>query len=104
MVLRATLLADLICFLFSLALVSRLAGLLAPIDSPSTALDNDDEVESEARRASRLGFGAKLCIHPRQVSVVNHSLKPPMTNSIGRNASSPPLRKATEQPWRSTDR
>ena len=67
---------DLIYFRSQLALVSRLAGLLAPIDSPSTALDNDDEVESEARRASRLGFGAKLCIHPRQVGVVNHSFRP----------------------------
>lgn len=39
-------------------------------------LDNDDEVALEARRASRLGFGAKLCIHPRQVLVVNHSFTP----------------------------
>lgn len=67
---------DLIYFRSQLALVSRLAGLLAPIDSPSTALDNDDEVALEAQRASRLGFGAKLCIHPRQVLVVNHSFTP----------------------------
>lgn len=67
---------DLIYFRSQLALVSRLAGLIAPIDSPSTALDNDDEVALEARRASRLGFGAKLCIHPRQVGIVNHSFSP----------------------------
>lgn len=67
---------DLIHFRSQLALVSRLAGLLAPIDSPSTALDNNEEVEFETRRASRLGFGAKLCIHPRQVSVVNYNFSP----------------------------
>jgi len=27
-------------------------------------------------RAKRLGFGAKLCIHPRQVSVVNECFEP----------------------------
>lgn len=67
---------DLIYFRSQLALVSRLAGLLAPIDSPSTALDSDDDVEFEALHASRLGFGGKLCIHPRQVSVVNRSFSP----------------------------
>ena len=67
---------ELIYFRSQLVLCSRLADLCAPIDSPSTALDNDDEVESEARSATRLGFGAKLCIHPRQVGIVNRSFSP----------------------------
>jgi citrate lyase subunit beta/citryl-CoA lyase len=67
---------DLVYFRSQLALASRLAGLSSPIDSPSTALDDDEEVASEAVRASRLGFGAKLCIHPRQVGVVNRSFTP----------------------------
>ena len=29
-----------------------------------------------AQRARRLGFGAKLCIHPRQVDAVNRSFSP----------------------------
>lgn len=67
---------ELIHFRSQLVLWSRLANLHAPIDSPSTALDNDAEVESETRSATRLGFGAKLCIHPRQVSIVNRSFSP----------------------------
>lgn len=62
---------DLLCFRSQLVLASRLAGIASPIDSPCTALYDDDEVASEAARAARLGFGAKLCIHPRQVAVVN---------------------------------
>jgi citrate lyase subunit beta/citryl-CoA lyase len=67
---------ELVYFRSQLALASRLAGLQAPIDSPSTALDNADEVASEAIGASRLGFGAKLCIHPKQVDAVNRSFTP----------------------------
>ncbi len=67
---------ELLCFRSQLVWASRLGGLAPPIDSPSTALDNDAEVASEAQRASRLGFGAKLCIHPRQVGVVNRGFSP----------------------------
>ncbi len=67
---------ELLYFRSQLTLASRLAHLPAPIDSPSTALGDDEAVGSEARRASRLGFGAKLCIHPRQVGVVNRSFAP----------------------------
>ena len=31
---------------------------------------------ADAERARRLGFGAKLCIHPRQVDVVNRAFQP----------------------------
>ena len=64
------------CFRSQLVLASRLARLQAPIDSPSTAIDATDEVEDEARRARRLGFGAKLCIHPKQIAVVNGAFSP----------------------------
>lgn len=67
---------ELLCFRSRLVLVSRLANLAAPIDSPSTAIDVSQEVESEAQRARRLGFGAKLCIHPTQLEVVNRSFGP----------------------------
>lgn len=67
---------ELILFRSQLVLASRLANIGAPIDSPSTAIDAPDEVESEAQRARRLGFGAKLCIHPRQIAVVNRSFSP----------------------------
>ena len=67
---------ELVFFRSQLVLVSRLARLQVPIDSPSTAIDALDEVEDEARRARRLGFGAKLCIHPKQIAVVNGAFSP----------------------------
>jgi citrate lyase subunit beta / citryl-CoA lyase len=67
---------ELIHFRSELVLSSRLAGLQAPIDSPSTSIDNDEIVANEALAASRLGFGAKLCIHPRQVQSVNRGFLP----------------------------
>ena len=67
---------ELLFFRSQLTLASRLAAIGMPIDSPSTAIENLDEVESEAQRARRLGFGAKLCIHPKQVDAVNRSFSP----------------------------
>ncbi len=75
MAMRATF-DELLFFRSQLVLASRLANLQAPIDSPSTAIDALDEVEAEAQCARRLGFGAKLCIHPKQVAPVNRSFGP----------------------------
>ncbi len=33
-------------------------------------------LRADAQRARRLGFGGKLCIHPRQVAVVNACFTP----------------------------
>jgi citrate lyase subunit beta/citryl-CoA lyase len=67
---------ELIYFRSQLVLASRLANLLAPIDSPSVTIDDELEVEFDARGARRLGFGAKLCIHPSQIEAVNRSFLP----------------------------
>ena len=67
---------ELIFFRSQLVLASKLANLAAPIDSPSTAIDAPEEVEAEAQRARRLGLGAKLCIHPKQVDAVNRGFSP----------------------------
>ena len=67
---------DLLVFRSQFVLASRVAGIGTPIDSPSTAIDDVDDVEAEARRARRLGFGAKLCIHPKQVAPVHRSFSP----------------------------
>ena len=67
---------ELIYFRSQLVLASRLAGIASPIDSPSVAIDDAAEVELDAQRARRLGFGAKLCIHPRQLMAVNRSFSP----------------------------
>ena len=73
--LRATF-DELLFFRSQFVLGSKLANLAAPIDSPSTAIDDLAEVEADAQRARRLGFGAKLCIHPKQVDVVNANFSP----------------------------
>jgi len=67
---------ELLFFRSQIVLASRLANVAAPIDSPSVSIDDVAEVELDAQRARRLGFGAKLCIHPRQVEAVNRSFSP----------------------------
>ena len=67
---------DLLAFRSQLVLASRVAHIGTPIDSPCTAIEAADEVEEEARRARRLGYGAKLCIHPKQVAPVHRSFSP----------------------------
>jgi citrate lyase subunit beta/citryl-CoA lyase len=59
-----------------LVLVSRLAGRAAPVDGVTTSWDSADAVETDSRRARALGFGGKLCIHPKQVPWVNACFSP----------------------------
>ena len=67
---------ELLLFRSQLVLASRLAQLAPPVDGVCTAIDDAAALRTEARRARRLGFGAKLCIHPRQVAVVNEAFAP----------------------------
>ncbi|EJM57803.1 citrate lyase beta subunit [Pseudomonas sp. GM49] len=53
------------------ALVSRLASIGSPVDGVTTVLDDDAVLQEAARQSRRFGFGAKLCIHPRQVTAVH---------------------------------
>lgn len=59
-----------------LVLASRVAGLPPPVDGVSVAIDDVAAIEADALRARRLGFGGKLCIHPKQVAVVNGCFSP----------------------------
>ena len=54
-----------------LVVVSSAFGLPAAVDGPSLALGDDETLRVEAAGARALGLGAKLCIHPSQVGVVN---------------------------------
>lgn len=60
----------------ALVAASRRAVLAAPIDGVSPTLDDEAQTRADTERARRLGFGGKLCIHPRQVSLVNAGLSP----------------------------
>ena len=68
--------SELLAFRSALVLTSRLAALDAPVDGVSTAIDDAVALDADTRRARRLGFGAKLCIHPRQVPTVNAAFAP----------------------------
>jgi citrate lyase subunit beta/citryl-CoA lyase len=59
-----------------LALVSRVAGLAAPVDGVTAAFDDAAALARDVERARRLGFGGKLCIHPKQVAFVNAAFAP----------------------------
>jgi len=67
---------ELLPFRAGLVLASRLAGIAAPIDGVCTAIDDGELLLAESQRARRLGFGGKLCIHPKQVAVVNRAFTP----------------------------
>ena len=60
----------------NLVLVSRHAGLRAPIDGVSVAIDDAAQLERDVRRSRRFGLGAKLCIHPKQVAIVHAGFAP----------------------------
>jgi citrate lyase subunit beta/citryl-CoA lyase len=67
---------ELLHFRSGLVLASRLAGVLAPVDGVTTALSDSARLVADTERARRLGFGAKLCIHPNQVEAVNDTFSP----------------------------
>ncbi|MDP3706483.1 MAG: CoA ester lyase [Polaromonas sp.] len=71
--------AELLPVRLALVLASRRAGLAAPVDGVTSNTNSTDagaQVQLDAERSRRGGFGAKLCIHPSQVAVVNAALGP----------------------------
>ena len=60
----------------ALVLASRSAGLAPPVDGVTAATGDLEQVQKDAERSRRSGFGARLCIHPAQVAVVNAALAP----------------------------
>ncbi|GII29300.1 HpcH/HpaI aldolase/citrate lyase family protein [Planotetraspora mira] len=56
-----------------LVVVSRAHGIAAPIDGVTTDLSDPARTAADARRARRLGFAGKFCLHPRQVEPVNRA-------------------------------
>ena len=61
---------------FAITMATR-AGQLAPaVDGVTVQTGDGERLASDTRRALRFGFGAKLCIHPRQVAGVHAALAP----------------------------
>jgi citrate lyase subunit beta/citryl-CoA lyase len=60
-----------------IAVACRAAQLPAPIDTPFMNDFNDMEaLKNDIRRAKSLGFGGKLCIHPKQIDLCNKLFSP----------------------------
>ncbi|MDN3920073.1 HpcH/HpaI aldolase/citrate lyase family protein [Roseateles violae] len=59
-----------------LAIASRLAGLESPVAGVTPQIDDEARLLSDAAWSRRHGFGAKLCIHPRQIATVHAVLSP----------------------------
>lgn len=60
-----------------LVVASAAAGLDAPIDGVCAAVHDPSVLLSSVKRALGLGMGAKLCVHPEQVAVVNETFAIP---------------------------
>ncbi|RZT36742.1 HpcH/HpaI aldolase/citrate lyase family protein [Cupriavidus agavae] len=67
---------ELLYFRSMLVLASKAARIAAPVDGVTVAIQDADELQRASVRARRLGFGAKLCIHPSQVEGVNQAFRP----------------------------
>jgi citrate lyase subunit beta/citryl-CoA lyase len=59
-----------------LALSSRAAGIASPVAGVTPAIDDEALLLAELARARAHGFGAKLCIHPKQVAAIHRALAP----------------------------
>ncbi|MGY2064975.1 HpcH/HpaI aldolase/citrate lyase family protein [Blastococcus sp. SYSU DS0619] len=60
----------------TLVLASRVAGRPAPVDGVTARVDDLGAVQEDTSAAVAMGFGGKLCVHPRQVAVVNAGFRP----------------------------
>jgi citrate lyase subunit beta/citryl-CoA lyase len=59
-----------------IAIESRCAGIASPIGGVTPAIDDDARLRADLAFDRAFGFGAKLCIHPRQVGVIRDALRP----------------------------
>ncbi len=61
---------------FTMVLASRLAQLAPPLDGVTVRTDDPAQMHSDTLRGKRMGFGARLCIHPSQVAPAHAALAP----------------------------
>lgn len=60
----------------ALVLASAAAGLAAPVDGVTGTVDDTQRLSDDVAASHALGFGGKLCIHPRQVAPVAGAFAP----------------------------
>ena len=73
-----TLAADIIAnqIRYQLLLTSKVHQLLAPIDTVYTDFNDDKGLGQRVQLWSQMGMSGMLCIHPKQVAVVQQSIQP----------------------------
>ncbi|NTB94914.1 CoA ester lyase [Agrobacterium tumefaciens] len=59
-----------------MALASRYSGLPAPVDGVTVDFSDEENLTNDVVHARNLGFSGKLCIHPRQIGLVNRGFQP----------------------------
>ncbi len=59
-----------------LALISRVAGIEAPVDGVTPDIHDIARIGRGALNGKRLGFGGKLCIHPQQIEAIHNVFRP----------------------------
>jgi citrate lyase subunit beta/citryl-CoA lyase len=59
-----------------LSLASRAAGLWPPVAGVTVAIDDEAQLRADMVHAQAHGFGAKLCIHPKQIAPLHALLAP----------------------------
>lgn len=62
-----------------LVILSRVAGIEAPIDGVQPDLSDRERLRAESQQVRDLGFQGKLAIHPEQLSVIHDSFQPTAT-------------------------
>ncbi len=67
---------ELLYFRSQIVLDSRLARIQSPVDGVTTDIHSPERIREDTLRSRRLGFGGKMCIHPKQVPVVNECFTP----------------------------
>jgi citrate lyase subunit beta/citryl-CoA lyase len=61
---------------FLVAMCTRQANLASAVDGVTVSVDDEALIRTDTERSLRFGFGAKLCIHPKQVPMVHATLAP----------------------------
>ncbi|HKX44340.1 MAG TPA: aldolase/citrate lyase family protein, partial [Burkholderiaceae bacterium] len=64
------------CAAGQLTIASRVSNLPPPVAGVTPQIDDDERLAADLAWSRRHGFGAKLCIHPRQVAPIHAALAP----------------------------
>lgn len=73
--------AELAPLRFAVAMATRSNQLAPAVDGVTVAINDDEQLRRDTSRMLRYGFGAKLCIHPRQVPVI-HAVMAPSADEV----------------------